>query len=278
MLTGERESSSRPTNESLVEEVDPITHGPFVGSTQMPSDSPCLLEIPNTHTQGEANENAPGSVGGVSSTETLPPPEGPEKDSTTTQGSEPRPQTLQESSKPAVVQAKPVITRPRTRPVQRYWYRNDDLRNDHLDMYACSCPRSTTIRPPRWMAYLFGGLTLAFCLPFLTGVVCCNAMCQAKPKRSVRVDFQLPRWLTTSMCLSILYWDSTCGLDRFLQWRRVREVEDAEAALAIETGDIHWLQRQVTAKRLLPFDVLKGIGDPLAVSGFHSPFAWVTVT
>lgn len=268
MVTGERDVSSTPTNEGLLQYLSPMANGQLIGSTQMPTNSQCLLEIPNAQTREEEDENAPGSVGGVLSFEILPPPDVSEKDSMAKQESEVKPQVIVEKCEP-VIPAKTGITYPKNPPMQRSWYCYDDFRNDHLDMYACSCPKSTTIRPPRWFGYLFGTLTLAFCMPFLTGAVCCNAMCQGKPKQHIRVDFQLPLWLTTSICLSILYWDSTYGLDRFFQWRRLREVEDSEAALAIEIGDIRWLQRQVAAKRLLPFDVLKGIGDPLAVSGLN---------
>lgn len=258
-------SSSTPVDESLFQDSTPI-YEYHLDSKQTTSNSQHLLRILDADVPKETDENAPGSVGGLLEYETLSLPEISETVSLAQQESKPTPQAIQDSHEPANT-ARTRITYHRSPRVQHLHYGHGDFRNDYLDMYDCSCPRSITLRPPRWLGYLFGVITLAFCMPSIPGsLVCCNVMCKGKPKQYIQLDSQLPLWLPTSICLSVIYWDSTYGVDRFLQWRKLREIEDPETVLSIEKGDVRWLQRQVAKKRLLPFDVLKGVGDPLAVS------------
>lgn len=256
-------SSERCSSSTRAQDSTPLIYEHHLDPTQTASNSQHLLQTLDAHIPRETDENVPGSVGGLLEYETLPPPETSEPVSLAQQEPEPTSQAIQDSHEPV----EPARMHYRSSPVQHLYYWHGDFRNDYLDMYDCSCPRSITLRPPRWLGYLFGLITLAFCMPSIPGsLVCCNIMCKGKPKQYIRLDIQLPLWLATSTCLSVIYWDSTSGVDRFLQWRKLREIEDPETVLAIERGDVCWLQQQVATKRLLPFDVLKGIGDPLAVS------------
>lgn len=268
METEKRHSPSTPIDEGPPEEKEPTSIEPRKQSIQSFSKSQDLLSILDAQIRKQEDDNVPGSIGGLLTFETLPPPppEVGETDSEVGQEADTRSQATLEGLEPAVP-GQMDVTYPQYVPLQRTYYWRDDFRNDHLDMHVCTCPQSTIIRPPRWFGFMFGVLTLVFCMSSLPGsLVCCNAMCQRKPKRHIRLDFRLPVWLATTICLSIFCWDNMDGFSRFLQLQKSREIEDPNVAFAIELGDIRWLRRQVAAKRLLPFDTLKGFGEPLAVS------------
>lgn len=264
-----------PANEDLSQDTEPSIHE-RCDTLQICNDVEGLLGILEAPFREQEDENTPGSVAGLLDFDGLPKSAAQEEDSASSEQSNLEPQDTQDSVTAVALE---LDAKPRTHSPPMYNFYDSygcypRLREDHLAMYPCTCPRSTAIYPPRWFGYLFGALSLVFCLPFLSGNWgCCNAMCQCKPKQHIRLQLQLPPWLATNTCLSVFWWDSKYGLGGFLEWRRVREIDDPEAAFAIEKGDVRWLQQQVAARKLLPFDILKGVGEPLAVS-IASSFAY----
>lgn len=225
-----------------------------------------LAEIDAQIQQQEANHPT-GSVSQLLDLEEPTPPEAPDSDPVASQISGHATQGLQTATFGTMPE---VLDVPKTwdqRPLRASHYNSDDFRDDHLNMHPCSCPRSTTLRPPYWLGLLFGSLTLAFCMLYLPGsLLCYNATCRSKAQRHMRLQLQLPLWLATNTCLVIFCWDSVYGLSRFCVWQKIREIEAPDVALAIEKGDVRWLQRQVASKKLQPFDIMKGTGDLLTVS------------
>lgn len=265
--TTDQHSRSSPIGEDPPQGTKPTMRVRHVDPIHISDDAEDLLGILNAQARKQEDEFSPGLVGGLLDLEDLPPTDTSDTDSAANQEVDPRPQQTQEKSKiapPTTMDVK----QPQYFPVMyTYHYGRSEFRGEHLAMHACTCPRSKTIFPPHWFAYLFGALTLVFCLPFLSGgLMCCNAMCQWKPKQHIRLQLNFPLWLTTNICFLIFSWDSIYGFGRCLEWQKSRELDDPEVALAIEKGDVRWLQQRVAAKKLLPFDILKGVGEPLAVS------------
>lgn len=264
--TRERHSPSKAMNESLPLTTTSTDYEHYIGSTDISNDTNGLIQSLDTHVPKQEGENAPGSVGGLLELEALPSPGISETTSVVCQESDVDLQEIQENSLAAVPE-KWNATFLQCLPVKLTRYEHGDFCNDHFAVYGCSCPRSTTFGPPSWFAYFFGALILAYSMPpFFASIVCCNVKCKSKPKRHIRLQFRLPLWLATNTCLSIFYWDNIYGHGSLLEWRKSREIEAADVVVAIEKGDVRWLQRQVAMKELRPLDTLKGVGDPLAVS------------
>lgn len=225
-----------------------------------------LLDGLDSYSREQREEGAPGSVGGILEMELLPPPGGPDTERKASLESDERYQETEETIHPIPPLPNPVTYPEPYTAVQPYYWRST-FRDDHLAMYDCSCPRPVTVGSPSRFRRLFGFMVVTYMMPPLyTGLVCCNPACGSKPKRHVQLCFQLPSWLATNASLSLFSWDTLQGPSRILQFRMLREIVDAEVVMAIDKGDVRWLQQRLAQKRLLPFDILKGIGDPLAVS------------
>lgn len=263
--TEKRDPPGEALNEGLPQETKLTIQDSYIDSTQDPTDPQDLCGILYAHAQERQDENAPGSVGGLLEFEILPRPDDAEPSPVASQVSDLEPQDIRKDSYIAAVPERSV-TFPQY-PLKLARYAHGDFCHDYVAMYDCSCPRSTTLSPPGWVAYLFGAWILVYSMPSLfASLVCCNIRCKSKPKRQIRLHFRLPRWLATNTCLSLFCWDNVHGCGSFLEWRKAREVDAPEVVVAIEKDDVRWLQRQVATRGLRPFDILKGVGDPLAVS------------
>jgi hypothetical protein len=128
------------------------------------------------------------------------------------------------------------------------------LRRCHFSC-VCVCHQPQHLQSPGILSAWLGRLVMhSRAFSALSAAECDYVNCKAKSDASLRLMYTFPRWLLARSVEVAISWSSLTGAGSSLHLRVPRVLEKHEVWLAIDYGDLEWIQRSLTMKRLYPTD------------------------